>query len=583
MKHSLSTHTHNLIIVGSGGAGLMAALKARKRGYSVACVSKTFPTHSHTVAAQGGINAALSNIDPDNVQWHMYDTIRGSDWLADQDAVEYMCQQAPHAIRSLEQLGVPFSRHSNGKLDQRVYGGQSSNFGKGPSPHRACFAADRTGHAILHTLYQQCLKENVTFFNYHMATDLLMHEGTCYGVLAWDMEQGSIKALTAPSVILATGGYGQIYQTTTSSSICTGDGAAMIARSGLPLQDMEFIQFHPTGIYGSGFLITEAARAEGAYLTNAAGKRFMEDYAPHYLDLAPRDVIARAIATELMEGRGCGTKKDHVLLHLEHLPPYTIEQRLPEIKTLAATYAHIDITKHPVPVVPSVHYTMGGIPTNLQGQVMKNDHDTVPGLYAIGEAACVSIHGANRLGCNSLLDLIVFGSATIDALPPLPSLSQQVPTAVITAAHHRVLKLVSGKMFKDIPPVSTLRAQIQHILSSYAGIFRTHDVLTEGLNQILPLLKQSTQLVTSDRSLCWNQELSDIIEVQNMALLGYMTLHSALSRTESRGAHYRQDYPTRNDTAWLMHSLASITTSYDILKNKRPVRMHLFTPEARKY
>lgn len=575
---SIETHYYDILIIGTGGAGLSAALQATSVTSSIACVSKVFPTQSHTVAAQGGINAALSNIDEDKVQWHIYDTIRGSDWLADQDAVAYMCTQAPHAIQHLEQLGVPFSRNPKGTLDQRIYGGQSSHFGQGPSPHRACFVADRTGHAILHTLYQQCLKSNVTFFNYHMATDLLMHQGECYGVVAWDIEKGIIRIINASNVILATGGYGQTYATTTSSSICTGDGAAMIARSGLPLQDMEFIQFHPTGMVGSGFLITEAARAEGAYLTNCQGERFMERYAPKYLDLAPRDVISRAIATELFEGRGCGVQKDHVLLHLEQLPARIIYERLPEIAQLAKTYGHIDLTKEPIPVVPSVHYTMGGIPTNIQGQVLDAYQNIVPRLYAIGEAACVSVHGANRLGCNSLLDLIVFGKAVIETITLTPKRS--APKAATDNLIERFLSLLKPKHSSS---ASVLRKQIQSTMSHYAGIFRNHDLLFHGLTAMQPLLEEATHLSARDPSLIWNNELQDIIETQNIALLSYLTLHASLHRTESRGAHYRSDYPERNDKKWLSHSLSIFNHATSLEIRSRPVNMCLYKPQERKY
>jgi succinate dehydrogenase / fumarate reductase, flavoprotein subunit len=581
MAHTIQTHHYDILIIGTGGAGLMAALHASSTGKSVACVSKVFPTQSHTVAAQGGINAALGNLDDDKVEWHMYDTIQGSDWLADQDAVEYMCRQAPKAIQQLEKLGVPFSRHTSGQLDQRIYGGQSSHLGKGPSPHRACFAADRTGHAILHTLYQQCLKANVVFFNYHMAIDLLMAHGECYGVLAWDMEMGVIRIIQAQHVILATGGYGQIYDTTTSSSICTGDGTAMVARAGLPLQDMEFIQFHPTGIYGSGFLITEAARAEGAYLSNSKGERFMERYAPNYLDLAPRDVISRAIATELFEGKGCGPLKDHVLLHLEHLSPKKIHERLPEIATLAKTYAHIDITKTPVPVTPSVHYTMGGIPTTLHGQVITANGDTVPGLYAIGEAACISVHGANRLGCNSLLDLIVFGTATIQNMEVTGS-KRTAPTTAIQPVLEKFTTLLATQPSHS-RPASILRTHTQHLMSKHAGIFRTHTLLEEGLICMRELLDEAAHPHVQDHSLIWNNTLQEALEVQNMALLGYITLNASLHRTESRGAHYRSDYPTRDDNQWLNHSLSSFSALSTLKVKNRPVRMHLYTPQERKY
>lgn len=580
MTDAYSLHKTDVIIVGAGGAGLMAALQAAQKNYRVACISKVFPTRSHTVAAQGGINAALGNLDEDHIDWHIYDTIRGSDWLADQDAVAYMCSKAPMILRYLEHLGVPFSRNHKGTLDQRIYGGQSSHFGQGPSPHRACFAHDRTGHAILQSLYQQCLKAKVQFFSDHLLLDILTTATQCHGILVLDIQTGLLRVLQAPNVILATGGYGQIYQTTTSSSICTGDAAAILARHHFPLQDMEFIQFHPTGIYGSGFLISEAARAEGAYLTNGLNQRFMEDYAPTYRDLAPRDVITRAIATELIEQRGCGSQKDHVLLHLEHLTTQQIDERLPEIKQLAKTYAHINIHTEPIPVVPSVHYTMGGIPTDMNGHVLGPTAKPVEGLYAVGEAACVSVHGANRLGCNSLLDILVFAHATIESLPNQSARATPIPPYLITNAlsHFQQLRLQKG----EIPP-SMIRKELQHIMSSYGGIFRNESLLKAGLAGLEELHKLSEQLHIPDQSLLWNQSLLEAVEVKNMVLLGMITLSSALNRKESRGAHYRQDHPTRQDKKFLHHSLCHLETSGKMKHTKRAVNMSLYPPEARKY
>ncbi len=584
MNKDINNYNYDVLVIGTGGAGLMAALKASQKGLNVACLNKAFATNSHTVAAQGGINAALGNIDDDKVEWHIYDTIRGSDFLADQAAVDYMCRKAPSAIQELEHLGVAFSRTKNGKLDQRIYGGQSGNYGKSPSPHRACFASDRTGHTILHTLYQKCLSQNVTFFNYHLVLDLLTENNQCFGVTAIDMESGEFRAFISSNTIIATGGYSQIYHTTTSSTICTGDGNAMILKSGLPLKDMEFIQFHPTGLYGSGFLISEAARAEGAYLTNNKSERFMEKYAPNYLDLAPRDVIARAIANEIFNGRGVGDKKDHVLLHLEHIPEEIIKNRLPEIWHLAHTYTNIDICKQPVPVVPSVHYTMGGIPTNIYGQVLNQNDEIVVGLSAIGEAACISVHGANRLGCNSLLDLIVFGTSCIEKLNYNLNNRAIIPSKIKTLIEYSFNSINAlSDNYNNSSNINTLKFSLQETMSKYVGIYRDNNTLKQALNKLDQLINEASDLKLNSKSLIWNNQLQEIVELKNMLLLAKTTIICAINRTESRGSHYRNDYTGRDDTNWLKHSMCYLAKDGSISTYDSKVDTSIFNPEPRKY
>ncbi len=577
------THFFDVIVIGAGGAGLMATMTASQHGLSVACISKAPPTRSHTVAAKGGVNAALGNVSEDHWHWHMYDTIRGSDWLADQDAVEFMCRNAAKAIRQLEHLGVPFSRDENGKLYQRKYGGQSTEFGKGPLAYRAVSAADRTGHAILHTLYQRCLAQQCQFFSDYFVIDLLKnHEGACVGVSAWNIAEGTLHHFRAHAVILATGGYGQAYKTNTSSSICTGDGNAMVLRAGLPLQDMEFIQFHPTGLYGAGFLITEAARAEGGYLTNSDGERFMERYAPKYLDLASRDVIARAISTEISAGRGVGAHKDHVYLHIAHLGERVIREKLPTVYEIAQQFARVDPTKDPIPVAPSCHYTMGGIPTLWSGEVLDGANTSVPGLYAIGEAASVSVHGANRLGCNSLLDIIVFGQAVGEllsrTLPPHQAHSRPMEGG-FDLLHHLQSR-------KGTESIMAIHQDMQRTMDRYAGVFRTEAMLTEGINTLSALHTRAQHAALHDHGLVWNNDLLEALELENLLLQAQATLHSARYRTESRGAHYREDFPTRNDGEWLYHSLVT----QDMRLSKRNVRLTplsndvpSFPPEIRGY
>jgi succinate dehydrogenase / fumarate reductase flavoprotein subunit len=585
MNFTIKTHHYDIVTIGAGGAGLMATLHAAQKGLSVACISKVEPTRSHTVAAKGGINAALGNVTPDNWRWHMYDTVRGGDWLGDQDAIEFMCRSAPAAILELEHLGVPFSRGDDGKIFQRIYGGQSSHFGKGAAPHRACAVADRTGHAILHTLYQQSLKRGATFFTDHFALELIMENGQCCGVTTWDMDNGEINIFRAHMVILATGGYGQAYETNTSSSICTGDGNAMVLRAGLPLQDMEFIQFHPTGLYGLGFLISEAARSEGAYLVNSDGERFMERYAPKYKDLAPRDVIARAMATEIYEKRGVGEKKDHLLLCLSHIEAETIKKKLPSVYENAKTFVKVDPTTTPIPVVPSVHYTMGGIPTNRFCEVISHDDKTVPGLMAIGEAACVSVHGSNRLGCNSLLDIIVFGKAAVDRAAEI--ITHNSPHKIIKSPEAgsiaRIEKLFSSNGRQSI---SNLQKQLKNHMANYAGVFRNKDLLGYGIEKIEAVVKSLDDINMQDKSLVWNTELLEALELQNLAIQGLVTIESALERKESRGSHFREDYPERNDKKWLKHSLAWYgkgKVKLSTRKVKQNGDAEAFLPESRKY
>lgn len=570
----------------------MAALQASRLGLNVVCLTKVHPLRSHTVAAKGGINAALGNVTKDDWRWHMYDTIKGSDWLADQDAVEYMCKNAASAIRELEQMGVPFSRLDDGRIYQRIYGGQASDFGKGEHAYRACAASDRTGHAILNTLYQQALKNNVKFLENNFALDLIMEDGICKGVASLDMDAGCVNICSSAYTILATGGYGQIYKTNTSSSICTGDGNAMVLRAGLPLQDMEFVQFHPTGIYGCGFLITEAARGEGGYLLNSKCERFMEKYAPRYADLASRDVIARAMATEIKKGHGVGGKKDHLLLKVSHLDKNILQKKLPEVLELAGKFAGVDASKDAIPVAPSVHYSMGGIPTNTCAEVVDANGNIVPGLMAIGEAACVSVHGANRLGCNSLLDLIVFGKAASDKIKE-KSAAGEMPRS------HKAGSAAIEKSLAGLEEVLAMRGDVsssvvlenmKEAMSSGAGVFRDNDGLRNCSNQISALMESANHLEIKDRSLMWNNILIEALELKNMLLQAFVTVESASSRTESRGSHYRNDYPERDDKNWLHHSLAVINNKSELVFRRRAVRFVTgdentgkFFPEKRQY
>ena len=557
--YEIIEHEYDVVIVGAGGAGLRATLGMAATNFSVACISKIFPTRSHTVAAQGGISAALSNIAEDDWRWHAYDTIKGSDWLGDQDAIEYMCKNAAKAVIELENFGVPFSRTEDGKIYQRAFGGMTTHFGKGKSAQRTCAAADKTGHAILHTLYQQCLKFNAEIFVEYFVIDLIMDKGTCCGVIAWSLCDGTLHIFRAHSVVIATGGYGRVYFSATSAHTCTGDGNGMVVRAGLPLEDMEFVQFHPTGIYGSGCLMTEGCRGEGGYLVNSQGEKFMERYAPKAKDLASRDVVSRAMTIEIREGRGVGPKKDHMYLNISHLDPEVIKLRLPGISETAKTFAGVDVTKDPIPVIPTVHYNMGGIPTNYHGEVItlqKGKEEVVEGLFAIGEAACVSVHGANRLGSNSLLDLVVFGRAA--ALRAKEKLKPDTPhkklhsdcTDLIVDRFNK-MRFASGE-FK----VAKIRSEMQHTMQKYASVFRVAEVLEEGKKAIKEVAKMMPNIAVEDRSMIWNSDLVEALELANMIPQAVITMECAANREESRGAHAREDFPERDDKNWMKHTIA---------------------------
>jgi succinate dehydrogenase / fumarate reductase, flavoprotein subunit len=586
-------HSYDVVVVGAGGAGLRATFGLAHSGLSTACLTKVFPTRSHTVAAQGGISAALGNMGEDDWRWHMYDTVKGSDWLGDQDAIEFMCKEAPGAIIELEHYGLPFSRTEDGRIYQRPFGGMTTHYGKGTA-QRTCAAADRTGHAMLHTLYQQALRHEAQFFVEYFAVDLIMENGECRGVVAINMADGTLHRFLGHKTILATGGYGRAYFSCTSAHTCTGDGGGMVLRAGLPMQDMEFVQFHPTGIYGAGCLITEGVRGEGGILRNSAGERFMERYAPNAKDLASRDVVSRAMTIEIRDGRGVGPQKDHIYLHLEHLGGEVIHERLPGIAETAKIFAGVDVTKQPIPVLPTVHYNMGGIPCNFHGEVVThrngNPDSVVPGLMAVGEAACVSVHGANRLGSNSLLDLVVFGREAArhcaETVKPNTRHRPLAPNAGGLAIE-RIDKLRNAK---GSLRTADIRLNMQRVMQNHAAVFRTGDSLREGVSKLAQVFDSFSDVTVSDRSLIWNTDLIETLELENLLLQAVATIQSAENRQESRGAHAREDFPDRDDQTWMKHTLSWVSPTGQVDLNYRPVHLNTLTndvevvpPKARVY
>ena len=576
-------HSYDVVVIGAGGAGLRATFGLAEAGFKTACLTKVFPTRSHTVAAQGGISAALGNMGEDDWRWHMYDTVKGSDWLGDQDAIEYMCKEAAAAVIELEHYGVPFSRTEDGKIYQRPFGGMTTHFGEGTA-QRTCAAADRTGHAMLHALYQQSLKHDAEFFIEYFAVDLIMEDGACRGVVAIDLATGRLHRFRSHQIIFATGGYGRAYFSCTSAHTCTGDGSAMVLRAGLPVQDMEFVQFHPTGIYGAGMLITEGVRGEGGFITNSEGERFMERYAPNAKDLASRDVVSRAMTIEIREGRGVGPDKDHIFLHLEHLGPDVIEEQLPGIAESARIFAGVDVRKEPIPVLPTVHYNMGGIPANFNGQVVTSkagdSEALVAGLMAVGEAACVSVHGANRLGSNSLLDLVVFGRAAAQCCVAAMTPEARHRPLAADAGQNSVARIDRLRYANGSRPTAEIRLEMQKVMQGHAAVFRTGTVLDAGIGLLRDTFASFADVRVSDRSMIWNTDLVETMELENLLFNAVATIESAANRLESRGAHAREDYPDRDDENWMKHTLAWVDDSGKVSFDYRPVHMETLTDEV---